>query len=203
MGRLGPARAGAVLAPACVAAALVRAVAAAAGTMPASSRHSRTRSSRTAGFTLAVTTGVMEASHANALAAWPSSHAVPSPPTTDAAARVLRRDGKAAGLRVSRSMSRTMTTATAPASIAAISQAGSAVKTPGSARRTSGTLTDWNAFEKACVCHGVRLSAYRRYRWSNGPGNLDRGRMCSGCISRTRSLLRSDERAAQRCRKVT
>jgi hypothetical protein len=60
-----------------------RAVAAEAGTMPASSRHSRNRSSRTVGFTSAVTTGVMEASQANALAAWPSSHAAPSPPTTD------------------------------------------------------------------------------------------------------------------------
>jgi hypothetical protein len=122
-------------------------------------------------------------------------------PTTDAAARVLRRDGNAVGLRVSRSMSRTMTTSTAPASI---SQAGSRGQ---NARvreaRTSGTLTDWNAFEKACVCHGVRLSVYRRYNWSNGPDNLDRERMCSACISRTRSLLRSDERAAQRCRKVT
>ena len=33
-------------------------------------------------------------------------------------------------------------------------------KAHGSARRTSATLTDWNAFEKACVRHGVRLSAY-------------------------------------------
>ncbi len=52
--------------------------------MPASSRHSRTKASRTAGFTPAVTAGVMEASHAshaNALAAWPSSHAAAQPPT--------------------------------------------------------------------------------------------------------------------------
>ena len=69
--------------------------------------------------------------------------------------------------------------------------------------RLTRNLTDWNAFEKACVCHGVRLSVYRRYNWSNGPDNLDRKRMCSACISRTWSLLRSDERAAQRCRKVT
>ena len=57
------------------------------GPCPASSVHSRTRSSKTAGFTSPVTTGVIAASHANPSAAFPASHAAPSPPPAEAAAR--------------------------------------------------------------------------------------------------------------------
>ncbi len=57
------------------------------GPYPASSTPSRTRSSIAPGLTSPVTTGMMEASQANPCAASPSSHAAPSPPATDAAAR--------------------------------------------------------------------------------------------------------------------
>ena len=49
--------------------------------------HSRTRSSRAAGFTSPVTNGAIAASHATASAASPSSHAPPSLPPAEAAAR--------------------------------------------------------------------------------------------------------------------
>jgi hypothetical protein len=53
-----------------------------------------------------------------------------------------------------------MTTSTTSASIAAISKRESAVKSARVREAHERTLTDWNAFEKACVRHGVRLSAY-------------------------------------------
>jgi hypothetical protein len=57
------------------------------GPRPARVTHRPTRSSSAPGLTSPVTTGITVASQATARAAGPSSHAAPSPPDTDAAAR--------------------------------------------------------------------------------------------------------------------